>query len=330
MGRAYTIGIDLGGTTIKGGVVDENGSIAYSTNVETKADQGPATVIRQMVHIIEELFSHCKREEVAGIGVGAPGVVSIDGGLVKHPPNIAGWTEVELAEELRKHFHISVEVENDANVAALAEARFGAGFGEKNFLFVIWGTGVGGGIILDGEIFRGPTGGAGEIGHTTIDYNGPQCGCGNRGCVEAFVGQKYLSQRARQQLLPLMKSWKEGSIPAPSRILELVKGNLDLVEPAVLSAAAREGDVVARKILFEGGEMLGVAIASAFNLFDLRLAIIGGGISAVDPFVFEAIERTVRSRVLAGSRSDVRVRPAALGNRAGILGAALLPLIRNK
>lgn len=314
MPRPLTIGVDVGATTIKAGVVDANGTILARQRADTHADQGPPTVIRQVSLAIRELLKG-NEKEIGGIGVGAPGIVGLNGGVVKYPPNFTGWTEVDLGAELAKEFHLPIAVENDANVAALAEATFGAGRGHPDFLFVIWGTGVGGGIIIGGNVFRGPSGGAGEIGHVTIDYNGPQCGCGNRGCVEAYVGQRYLSQKTRERL----RQTKQ-----PSKILELAGGNFDAIEPYIVSLAAREGDALAREILVEAAELLGVGLASVLNVLDLRFVVIGGGLSGADPFVFEAVERSVKSRVLSGSRESVRVVPAHLGNDAGILGAASL------
>lgn len=318
------IGVDLGATTVKAGVVDKKGEILANRKVETFAEKGPTVVIRQISFTIRELLNQSRGEEIIGIGIGAPGVVTLDGGIVKHPPNFSGWTEVSLGSEIQKEFRLPVKVENDANVAALAEARFGAGRGHADFLFVIWGTGVGGGIILNGDIYRGPYGGAGEIGHVTIDYNGPLCGCGNHGCVEAYVGQRYLSERTRERLSSLLREQKTQPENPPSKIVELVKGNFTLIDPYIISLAAQQGDTLAHEILKEAGELLGVGLASVLNVLDLRYVIIGGGISAADAFVFEAIERSVRSRVLKPSKEHIRVVPAQLGNTAGMLGAASL------
>ena len=237
------IGIDLGGTTIKAGVVSFEGSILYQNKVPTYADRGPATVVQQIDLAVKDAVSRVPDANVIGVGIGSPGVVD-DDGVVKAPPNFADWDEVPLKQDLTKLFPgVHIGVENDANVAAIAESKFGAGVEFPNFLFVIWGTGVGGGIIMNHKIFRGPTGGAGEIGHITIDYNGPQCNCGNVGCVEAYVGQRYLSQRAAQRL----QSHPE------SRILKLVDGDFSRIEPVYISQAAHEGDEVARAILVEAG-----------------------------------------------------------------------------
>lgn len=312
----YAIGVDFGGTSIKTGLVTSGGKIIAQSRYPTFGEKGPKAVLRQMNKSIEDVLRQTKVKPIRGIGIGSPGIIDSKAGVVKDPPNISGWHRVGLAKEIRKRFKFNVAVENDANVAAIAEARFGAGRRHPNFLFVIWGTGVGGGIILDGKIYRGPFGGAGEIGHVCIDYNGLQCNCGARGCVEAYVGQRYLSQRAAERL----KNQPQ------SRIMELVDGDMSKVEPIFISQAAHEGDALAREIFVEAGTLLGVALGSVLNTIDLRVVVIGGGISAAGDFVFDAIKKSIQSHVMKPMRNGIRVIPAALGNSAGILGAAGLVL----
>jgi glucokinase len=306
------IGIDLGGTTIKAGVVSSEGMILYQNKFPTLADRGPVAVVKQIDLAAKDAITHVPDGRVSGVGIGSPGVVD-DEGVVKAPPNFIQWNEVPLKQELSKLFPgLHIAVENDANAAAIAESKFGAGVEFPNFLFVIWGTGVGGGIILNRKIFRGPTGGAGEIGHITIDYNGPQCNCGNVGCVEAYVGQRYLSQRAAHRL----------QLHPESKILKLVNGDFSRIEPVYISQAANEGDEVARAILIEAGQLLGIGLASVMNIMDLRVSIIGGGISAAGDFVMNAVQRSVAQHVLIPLKKDIQVLSARLGNNAGILGAA--------
>jgi glucokinase len=310
------IGVDLGGTSIKAGIVSATGSLLYQNKLSAHADKGPSAVIKQISASVHEALKHTDGAKVTGIGVGAPGVVD-DNGVVKSPPNFVDWEEVPLKAELARLFPgVTVSIENDANAAAIAESRFGAGIEYANFLFVIWGTGVGGGIILNNKIYRGPTGGAGEIGHISINYQGPQCNCGNIGCVEAYVGQRYLSQRTAERL----KSHPE------SKILQLVGGDPSKIEPLYISEAAHDGDLIAREILIEAGELLGVALGTVMNVMDLRVSIIGGGISAAGDFVMKAIQDSVVRHVLKPLKKDIRVLPAQLGNNAGILGAAGLVL----
>jgi glucokinase len=306
------IGVDMGGTTIKAGVVLPDGTPAYTNKFPTCAGEGPGKVIRQIHSAVQDALLHADGARIEGIGIGSPGVVD-DDGVVKAPPNFVDWDEVPLKSELGRLFPgYVIGVENDANAAAIAESKFGAGKAYPNFLFVIWGTGVGGGIIMDHKIFRGPTGGAGEIGHVSIDYTGPQCNCGNVGCVEAYVGQRYLSQRTAQRL----------QAHPDSKILQLVGGDISKLEPVYISQAAHEGDAFAREVLVEAGELLGVALAGVMNIMDLRVSIIGGGISAAGDFVMSAVQDSVVRHVLKPLRKDIRVLAARLGNEAGLLGAA--------
>lgn len=309
------IGVDLGATTVKTGVVSADGDILYQNKFPSKALEGPKAVVGQIILSVNDAIAHANGKPVAGIGIGAPGVVD-DEGVVKSPPNFVDFDRVPLRQEVEAVLRMKTMVENDANAAAIAESRFGAGVNYPDFLFVIWGTGVGGGIILNHRIYRGPTGGAGEIGHISIDYSGPKCNCGSTGCIEAYVGQRYLSQRTAERLKSNPKS----------RILELIGGNIEKLEPVYISQAAKENDPLAREILVEAGTMLGVALAAVMNVMDLRVSIIGGGISAVGDFVLNAIQSSVRSHVLKPLRPDIKVLQAKLGNTAGILGAAGLVL----
>ena len=313
--KKFAIGVDLGATTIKAGVVETNGSIPDLLSIDTKAIKGPKVVIQQIIFTIQELFGRHKPSECLGIGIGAPGIVSIDSGTVESPPNFADWGKVDIAKDVRKTFKLPVFVENDANCAAIAEARYGAGIEFKDFLFVIWGTGVGGGIIIDRKIFRGPHGGAGEIGHVSIDYNGRLCNCGNYGCIESYIGQRYLSQRTKE----ILTSSKDD---IPTKLEHLVDGNLNKLNPEIISQAAEEGDQTAIGVLEEAGELLGCALASILNVLDLRVVVIGGGISAAPAFVYESIITSLRSKILKPQKDRIKVIRAKLGNDAGIIGAA--------
>jgi glucokinase len=316
--KTFAIGVDFGATSVKTGVVDKKGKLLDQITVDTKPTKGPSVVIQQIIFTIQHLLGRHNESECMGIGIGSPGVVSVEEGLVKHPPNIANWGEVPLAKSIRKITELPIFVENDANVAAIAEAMFGAGSEYKSFLFVIWGTGVGGGIIVDKKIYRGPYGGAGEIGHVSIDYNGPPCNCGNRGCIEAYIGQRYLSERTRDILQSQRKDAPQ------SKIIEFVGGNMNKIDPYIISMAAEQGDHIAREILEEAGTLLGYALTSVLNVLDLRIVVIGGGISAAPQYVYKAMEASVRSRILKPNKSAIRIVRAQLGNSAGMIGAASL------
>jgi glucokinase len=318
--KTFAIGVDVGGTTIKAGIVDRQGKILEQVSFDTKADKGPRVVMNQIVLTIGQLLESQKKASCLGIGVGIPGMVTPDDGMVRYPPNFADWEEVPVAANLRKVFALPIFIENDANAAAMGEAKAGAGKSFRDFLFVIWGSGVGGGIILDHKIYRGPHGGAGEIGHVSIDYEGLLCNCGSKGCIEAYIGQRYLSKRTKEILQNAPKD------AYPSKIYDLVGGNLNKIEPAIISRAAEDGDPTAISILKEAGELLGYGLASALNILDLRIVVIGGGISAVPSFVYTAIQDGLRSRVLKSHKTGVRVLKAELGNTAGIIGAATLAM----
>lgn len=315
MSPHVAIGVDLGGTSVKAGVVSADGRILYQNKFDSKANQSQATVIAQIEASVRDAMEQANGAEVTGIGLGSPGVVD-DNGVVKAPPNFTDFDNIPLQAILANRFRLAVKVENDANAAAIAESKFGSGKRFPNFLFVIWGTGVGGGIILNRTIYRGPSGGAGEIGHICIDYKGPQCNCGAVGCVEAYIGQRYLSQRTAE----ILKN------SPGSKILEYAGGNSDDIEPVYISRAARDGDPLANKILVEAGMLLGVALGAVMNTMDLRVSIIGGGISAAGDVVMDAIKKSVQEHVLKPLRPDIQVLPAKLGNEAGILGAAGLVL----
>lgn len=315
MNDKVVVGVDLGGTTVKTGLITANGEILALSKLPTCADDGPSAVLKQIRTSIDEVIAHAGRVEVTGIGIGSPGIVDKNG-IVKAPPNFKGWTAVPMADEIQLTTKIHTVVDNDANTAAIAESKFGAGKEYPNFLFVIWGTGVGGGIIMNGQIYRGPFGGAGEVGHISINYNGNLCNCGTRGCVEAYVGQRYLSARTVEKL----------KTRPDSKILELVGGDLSKVEPLYISQAAHDGDALAREIFTEAGTLLGVMIGGVMSTLDYRVSIIGGGVSAAGQFVFDAITASVKNNVQAPLREGIRVIPAQLGNTAGMLGAAGLVL----
>lgn len=316
--KDIAIGVDLGATTVKAGVVSREGKILDQRVSGTMAQRGPDAVLDQIALTVNLLLEEYPAADCLGIGIGTPGVVTAGKGIVRDPPNFVNWTEVDLRAAIESRISLPAVVANDANAAAMAEAVYGAGKAFKDFLFVIWGTGVGGGIILDKKIYAGPYGGAGEIGHVSIDASGPQCNCGSRGCIEAYIGQRYLSRRT-QEILEKLPADGPGS-----RISELVDGNLNLIEPVLIARAAEAGDRTASDILLEAGRLLGYALASVLNVLDLEIVVIGGGISASPQFVFDAIDGGVRSRVLKPHKSGIRVLRASLGNAAGIIGAASL------
>jgi len=312
--KKYSIGVDLGGTSVKAGIVSFDGKIIDQKTEQTHAEEGPAAVARQIVNVIEKILDRKREEEIIGIGVASPGLVNIDGNTVEAPPNFKHWDSFPLRDTISAGLNnrLPLHIENDANAAALAESKFGAGKDEENFLFVIWGTGIGGGIIMDGKIYHGPHGGAGEIGHSSINYEGPVCNCGNIGCIESYIGQRYLSARAASYL----------ESRSDSAVWNIVGNDISKIEPRVLYDAAKEGDTASIELLHQAGDLLGVAIASFMNTMNYNVAIVGGGVSAAGDFVFKSMNERVKKSVMTPLRPIAKVIPAQLGNKAGILGAA--------
>lgn len=313
-----TIGIDIGGSSIKAALTNARTGILARAQRPTRADGSVDDTVAQLHECIEELSATLGggAADIAGIGVGVPGAIDHDRGLVLYPPNLPAWQEVPLAALLSDRWGVPVLLENDANCAALGERHFGAGRAHDHFIALTLGTGVGGGIIIDGRIFRGRRGFAGEFGHVSIDGEGPACNCGGRGCIEAYVGIHYLMREAIDALRD-----DPDSLLHPRAV-----NDAEGLVPKDLAEAAAAGDVASISILRRAGGRLGVAIASAANLLDIETFIIGGGIAGAGAPLFDGIEKEARGRVMKVHRTALTILPAELGNDAGMLGAASLML----
>lgn len=309
----YAVGVDLGGTNIKIGIVSNKGKLLDKLSISSKAEGGPDKVVKQIKIGVKEILSGSKRK-IKGIGIGSPGVVSVKKGTVENPPNFPGWTKVNLGNIISKEFGIPCFVENDANVAAIGELIFGTGKKYNSFVMITLGTGVGGGIILNKKLYRGEIGAAGEVGHITINYNGPRCNCGSYGCIEAYVGNNYLINRIKSEL----------SARPNQKILKLAKNDLALLTPLIINQAAESGDSYAKSVISDMGEQIGAALASVSNLMDVSTFIIGGGVSGFGVPLFTAINKSLVERVITSLRNRVKVLPAKLKNEAGIKGASAL------
>jgi glucokinase len=310
---SYAIGVDLGGTSVKLGIVSQQGKIIKKTAVETKAEDGPQSVIGQIKYGINILL-HNNKFKLHGIGIGSPGTVSIKNGIVENPPNFPGWKKINLGSIITKEFNTKVHVDNDANAAAIGEMIFGAGKNINSFVMITLGTGVGGGIVFNRKIFRGEHGGAGEVGHITIDYKGEKCNCGSFGCIEAYAGNAYLIRRVKQDL---------NNYPN-SMIWNLISKNPDNLTPKIINIAAEKGDVFAKSIVKDMGKFLGAAFSSVSNLLDINTFIIGGGVAGFGNPLFSSIKEIMTQRVLTPLRPKIKIIPAKLRNDAGIKGASSL------
>ena len=314
----YAIGVDLGGTNIKIGIVSDKGKLVKSISIKTDADCGPKNVISNIIKGIETVLIKNKLK-IQGIGIGCPGVVSIKKGIIENAPNLPGWKNVKLGPIIKEKFGYKVHLENDANAAAIGELMFGAGKKFDSFIMVTLGTGVGGGIVFNKKIFRGEFGAAGEIGHISIDVNGPKCNCGSTGCIEAYAGNSYLKEQIRSEL----KDFPD------SKVWQLIENDLTKVSPRIIQAASEQKDAYAKFVIERMGKQLGAALASVSNLLDISTFIIGGGVAGFGKPLFDSVRKTISERVLLPLRQRVLVIPAKLQNEAGIKGASSLVFYNN-
>ncbi len=310
------VGLDLGGTFIKVGLVSSKGEVLKKTKIPTLGDRGRDQVLAQMEKGIE--FSLQGEKGVKGIGIGTPGLVDREG-IVYLAPNLPNWNGLNLKDYFEKKFSLPVKVENDVNTITWGEYLFGAGRGCRNMICVTLGTGVGGGVVVNGKLLSGGIYSAVEIGHISINFKGPRCKCGNIGCVERYVGAKYIEAMARREIRKGRKSI----------IKELVKGDLDKITPEIISLAYQKGDRLAEEIWIKVGTYLGTLFSGLVNLFNPERIVIGGGIAQAGEILFSTIKRVIKERSFYLLAKDVEVVPASLGQDAGIISSASLILARD-
>ena len=309
----YAVGVDLGGTSIKIGLVNKEGKIVKKISVDSNAHNGPDEVVSQIKKGIKLLLKNTK-DKIERIGIGSPGTVDSKKGTVENPPKFPGWEKVYLAKSIKKEFDSECYVENDANAAAIGELIYGAGKKFNNFIMITLGTGVGSGIIIDKKIYGGETGGAGEIGHTTIDHNGAECKCGSKGCIEAYVGNNYIIKRVKEEL----------PLNADSLINRLIENDMSPLTPKIIHEAALQNDTYAISFIVDIGTKIGHGLANAVNTLDITNLIIGGGVAGFGEILFNAIREATIDRVMIPFKPRVKVKPAKLKNDAGIKGASAL------
>ncbi|GAA3216095.1 ROK family glucokinase [Actinocorallia longicatena] len=308
---SLTIGVDVGGTKVAAGVVDEQGRILEklrrptpSTNPEETAE-----VISEVVQLLKK-----KHDKVGAVGLGAAGFVDESRSTVLFAPNLA-WRDEPIKEKVERRVGLPVVVENDANTAAWAEAKFGAGRGDSHLVIITLGTGIGGGIIIDGKLYRGRYGIGAEFGHMRVVPDGRRCGCGNRGCWEQYASGNALAHEARD--LARVEPHRA------KRLLELAGGTFEAITGLVVTEAAREGDPAALECFQSVAEWTGQGMADLTATLDPGAFIIGGGLSAAGDLLLEPIKKTFSAQVTGhGYRTLADVRIAELGPDAGLVGAA--------
>ncbi len=302
------LGIDLGGTDTKFGIVDADGHIVEQAKIPTHAHEGFEKVIERVAHTARELAS---RHMVQGVGMGVPGPMNSQLGIVYEAPNLPGWENAPVRKCLEKLLGLPVVLHNDANAAAYGEFWAGAGRGCSNMVLFSLGTGVGGGLIINGKLYTGPDDTAGELGHMTIDFEGPPCNCGSRGCLEAYASATAIRRVVREALAAGVQT----SIRIP-------QGEEETFGARLVYDAAVQGDPFAKQVLYDVGKALGIAAASIINILNPERLIYSGALTGAGEFIFAPLRDFARARAFRRPSERVEILVAQLGADAGIVGAA--------
>ncbi len=306
----YYIGLDLGGTNLKYALGDATGNILVKLTRPSWAEKSQESIFANIFAAVEKLLEIAKENEldVAAIGVGSPGNVDFESGrIVGQAANIKEWADAPIRERLQSRFHLPVWTDNDANMVAIAEARVGAGRGFNHIVFITVGTGIGGGIIINGQMYRGGNFNAAEIGHMSIDYQGAKCPCGGTGCLELYASAPAIVN------LYISKLRQAG-----------YQEHEHLISTELIFDRARNNDLIARETMDFACAVLGIGIASVVNLLNPQAVIIGGGVAEAGEEYIGRVRRHVFERALKPSLTGLRILQARLGNEAGVTGAILL------
>jgi glucokinase len=314
--KKFFIGIDLGGTNIKAALVNtETGAITSTHSTPTHAREGHDAVIAEMAALFEEIVgaSGLSKGDVGGVGVGIPGALDLDRGMTVFLPNLPGnWRNVTVRDQLAHLTGAPVAILNDARSMTLGEWKFGAGRGADIACYTL-GTGIGGGLVINGKLHLGTKGSAGELGHVSVDLNGPKCGCGGFGCIEAYASGPAIAAMG-------VKAVVQGRT---TTIAEMCENDLNRITPELICEAARGGDEAAREIYEFAGKVIGAGVANVIMAVTPRRIVIGGGVAAAGELILDPIRRSMRARVFLVDSLQVEVVQAQLGNNAGLIGAAL-------
>jgi glucokinase len=310
------IGCDLGGTNLRAAIVDvETGRVLQQKSITTQARKGQDAVMKRMAELFLQLIqtSGMQKDEIGGIGIGVPGVLDLEKGEVLFLPNLAGtWPHVPLSDTINQLTGLPTTLLNDVRSITYGEWAFGAGRGVDTVAVFAIGTGIGGGLVLNGQLHLGIGGTGGELGHTTIDFNGPRCGCGNHGCLEAYASGPAIAAMG-------LKAVTQGLTTC---IADLCENDLNRITPELIAQAAHQGDAIAKDIFERAGFYLGIAAANVCVAIGPRRIIIGGGVAQAGDLLLEPIRRTIQSRVTVMPVDQVEVVQSQLGNNAGVIGVA--------
>jgi glucokinase len=309
------LAIDLGGTKIIAALVSPQGQVMSKENYPTLAKEGPSAVIDRIFSAIDHLLEagNTKLSQLHGLSIAAAGAIDPERGVVTSSPNLAGWHDVPLRDIVSSKYKVKACLINDASAGALGEYEFGAGKGVSNLIFLTVGTGIGGGIIINGSLYLGPSGSAGEVGHTTIDVNGPRCSCGNIGCLETLASGTAMAGEAIRRI-----SRGERSV-----LTEMVEDKLDNITAELVGMAAQGGDSLALEVISQAATYLGVGMVNLVNIFNPEMVIVGGGVAQMADLLIEPARQVVEERAFKLSAQAVRIVPTQLGDEAAVLGAAV-------
>jgi glucokinase len=321
MREPFCLAVDLGGTAIKYGLVTQKGKLSAFQSVPTEAEKGPGHIFSVLARILRTSLAGFSKETIRdhfkGIGIGMPGVVGLDSQTLSHATNLTGWEAVNVSEALSTELKGAIQpenilVENDANLAALGEARYGAGKERDEFIMVTLGTGVGCGIILGNKIYKGRTGAAGELGHISIEAENPTRDAGIQGSLEGFMGQRKIAPLA----MAALKNHPD------SVLHDMLETEGSALQPKHLTLAAQKGDQLALEVWQKVGHYLGVGLATAVSILDIRKIILGGGVAGAGEFLFQPTLHTISHYTLPPFHQELELLPAKLCNDAGRMGAA--------
>lgn len=316
--RTLTMGIDLGGSKTLTAVIDGRGQVLSTDENVTPVTKDRDELVQSIVDSAHRALQRADitMSRIAAIGIGAAGISNPEAGIVFTSPNLPALRNILLRDIIQERLGSKTFLTNDANAAALGEFYFGAGRGVRNFIYITISTGIGGGIIIDGQIYSGAIGAAGEVGHMTIDDNGPVCNCGSRGCWEALASGTALGREARRRV----------EAGRRTSMLKYAEGDIEKITPQIVHSAAKQGDRLAKELIARTGYYVGVGLANLINIFNPELIVIGGGLSNMGDMLLDPAIKTAGERAFKEAYQSVRFASAQLGGYSGILGAAAFAL----
>lgn len=315
--QEYLVGVDLGGTKILAGVFTSSLKLVGTSKLSTKANRGPSAVIDRVARCVQDAVDECDLDlkQVRAVGVGAPGSIDPEAGKVLFSPNMPGWENIALKKELEKRLELPVFVENDCNVCTWGVFEAELGGKPRHLIGIFVGTGIGGGLIIDGKLFSGFNLTAGEVGHMVLEVNGPKCGCGNKGCFEALASRTAIFRRIQTAV-------KEGQ---KTLLTDMLGPNLDDLRSGDLRKAIRRGDKFVEKVVEEAAEYIGIAVGNLINVINPEVIVLGGGVlDALEDEMMAIIVETAKDYAMPGTAKGIDIIASKLGDEAGITGGAVL------